>query len=163
MDLLQVEKALKMNSENIEAVKNEYERKMKYYEDERKELLRLKALNMQGVDMEKVSIAEGILKFYEGFGRFYPDVIRKAIEDIASGEDKLRDCYFGIKDYDRFKNQEIICRYGYRPSHGSVVFSVSYSKKARENGLNDTERNACLYYLNLLLESEKFRNNAKAN
>jgi hypothetical protein len=163
MDLLQVEKALKLNKENIEAVRSEYERKMNYYERERKELLRLKALNMQGVDMDKVTVAEKILVFNKGFSRFYPDVIREAIEDIVSGEDKLRKEYFGIKDYDRFRNQEISCSYGCGPSHGSVVFSVGYTREYRENGLNDVERNACLYYLNLLLKSEEFRKNAKSN
>jgi len=163
MDLLQVERALKTNKENIETLKSEFERKTKRYEEERKELLRLKALNMQGVNMDRVVLAEKNFVFSEGFKRFNPSVIHKAIDDIASGEDKLRKEYFGIKDYDRFRNQEISCSYGCVPAHGFVVFSVGFSRTARENGLDDKERNACLYYLNLLLESDEFRKNAKTN
>ncbi len=112
---------------------------------------------LSGLDIEKVQLAEDVLKVVirDGFGSG-DDV--SAVNDfiywLASGE-KAKDCIYspmqaayGTKNYDGFKHQRCDSKYGFGPRHGIVVFSVGL--KSREAEPTASERAACIYYLELL-------------
>lgn len=59
-------------------------------------------------------------------------VVDDAIADLAAGAPRLRNVYFGTKDYDRFVDQRCDCDYGYGPKHGWIVFSVGLCRRHRQ-------------------------------
>lgn len=158
MNLLGIERKLLENTEQASILKRNYERNIDVLAKENKELNRLKELYMSGRSMELVEIAESVLVFDKGFSKYHGPTIIRAQKDIATRADVLRVSYFGTKDYAHFRGQEITCSYGMGPTHGYVTFSVGLSVTNR--GLTELEREACMYYLNMLAD-EKFRENAK--
>jgi hypothetical protein len=59
-------------------------------------------------------------------------VILNAVADVQAGFQHLRSGYFGLKNYDRFIGQMSNHGYGMSPRHGSIVFSISLDRNARE-------------------------------
>lgn len=115
------------------------------------ELLRQKEMLVGGIDLEKVAVAETLLEI-RGLdnGRFNERCVMEAIKDIASGTNKMKKEYFGVKNYEGWTNQECDCRYGYGPTHGHITFSVGYKRNVLGIDLTDDQKESCLYYLNLL-------------
>lgn len=161
MDLLTIESKLKEKNIEEREITKKHKIEIAKIKEERRELERLKVIYMQGVDMAKILISERCLEFKSGFNRFNENIINMAINDISLKRDEMREEYFGIKDYAHFRGQEVQCKYNYGPKHGHVVFRVGLTPSAIKNGLSDEERNACLYYLNLLLDDVEFRENAR--
>lgn len=149
---------LKQNELKTEltSLKKEYETKFNNLDREISELERLKEIAVTGVDVDKVKNAEEVIRLegkigYYDEGKFikYPkrvDAINDAINDIASGCKKIRNEYFGVKDYSGFGDQRSNCEYGYSPRHGSIVFKVGL-KSDRKIELTEEMINDCIYYL----------------
>ena len=59
-------------------------------------------------------------------------VIADAKIDIANGAQRLRDGYFGVKNYAHFGDQRCDCQYHLGPKHGSIVFRIGLPLVVRE-------------------------------
>jgi len=77
----------------------------------------------------------------------------QAIQDLANDCLWLRDGYFGIKDYDRWRGQVFNGNYGYGPKHGYVVFSIGLHQPSEK--LTSEQKEACIYYLYQLMENQE--------
>ena len=154
MNLARMEQLKMEKHYELQEIRWAYEKRMKELESEIADLNKQKGLLLAEMDENKVQIAEGTLRFTYGFARMESRTIQKAIEDIVKGCVELKDSYFGIKDYDRWKGQESNHPYGYGPKHGHIVFSIGL--KNPKNSLNDEEQEACLYFLYQLLENASF-------
>lgn len=71
-------------------------------------------------------------------------LIESAIGAIqANPADALKAEYFGIKNYAEFGDQRADCRYGYSPTHGSIVFKIG--RRDRHTGPFSVDD--CVYLL----------------
>lgn len=156
MDLVKIEKSLSEIKQKQIEFHNEFKKKDTEFEQEIAELQRLKKLGLNNIDLNKIAIAESILGFDRGFKRKHVNTIKKAIDDVTNNFEILRKEYLGIKDYDRFSNQEIQCRYGYGPKHGYTVFSIGLKRNILQKEFTDEEKDACIYYLNHLIDNKNF-------
>lgn len=149
MNLVQIENELvRLNAERKQAIES-HEYFMDQSSKEINELLRQKEMAMEGIDLEKVKTAEFILAIRGlEYGEYNERCVDEAIKDIATGTDKMKKQYFGVKNYAQWTHQHCDCQYGYGPSHGSIVFSVGYNFLNVD--LTDDEKECCIYYLNLL-------------
>jgi hypothetical protein len=125
------------------------------------ELLRLENIAQTGLDLEKIQIAETILAIYgDPFGKAditfnLPTIAELAIIDIANDCKHLRTNFFGNKRYESYY-QRCNCKYGYGPSHGSIVDSIGLINIKHQ--FTDDEKDACIYYIknyNLVKESKQ--------
>lgn len=115
-----------------------------------------------GLYPEIIAIAEGVLKIR---GTYHPccgesdGVVSDAMSDLADNDgDKLRECYFGVKDYARWSCQREDHQYGYGPKHGYIVFSVELQQRFRGEDRVDLtyeEKEAAIYYLANLVQIQK--------
>lgn len=89
-----------------------------------------------GVDEETRAEALGLIAIYGDPKRATAKIIQEAVEDIATGCHDLRDHWLGLKDYDRWRGQELLCSYigdlPGNPKHGTVVFAIGLTRSARE-------------------------------
>lgn len=155
MNLVQIESELnRIRTERAEESKKHHD-----YVDrtaqEINELLRQKEMAMNGLDLSKIQTAESILDV-DGlkYGEYNERCINEAIKDIATGQESMRREYFGVKNYAHWQHQECDCKYGYGPTHGSIVFSVGYKRNRLCDEFSEYEKDSCIYYLNLLKNSE---------
>ena len=108
-----------------------------------------------GIDVDKILLAESILEMRGTFAKGGQDrhaALRDAIDDLATGGNKLVREYFGTKDYDRWHGQRCDCEYGMGPRHGHIIFSIGLKHEVRQRitagtPLSDEEREAAIYYL----------------
>ncbi|BDH62343.1 hypothetical protein MTP04_24730 [Lysinibacillus sp. PLM2] len=162
MNLVSIEKTLTDLTVQKVDLHKEFERKNNELTKKINDYKRLKELSLNNFDLNKITIAESLLEFSRGFNRKNNGPIRHAIDDIVNDFRCLRKEYFGTKDYSGFVNQEVQCTYGYGPRHGYVVFSVGLKNGVRQKEFTDEEKDACIYYLNHLLEDGKFTNIMKS-
>lgn len=85
---------------------------------------------LAGTDTETYELAKTMLDVRGDFARIPASIINDAVEDIAAGCLTLRREYLAIKDYEGFVSQRSDCRYGYSPTHGSIVFRVGLTDGA---------------------------------
>lgn len=156
MNLVTIEKQLSDLNKQQLSLREEFEQNNKCLNTQIADLERLKNMGLNNFNLTKISIAETILEFGNGFKRKNNDVIKKAINDVVNNFELMRKEYFGIKDYSGFVNQEIRCQYGYGPKHGYVVFSIGIKRNVRQKEFTDEEKDACIYYLNHLIENKDF-------
>ncbi len=144
--------------------------KTKKFEEERdkinskiKELLRLEKINYDGLDLERVQIAEKLIRISGNpFGKTssvttfgHPPIAEIAIIDIAYGCKHLKTQYFGNKRYESYY-QRSDCEYGYGPRHGYIVDRIELINRKVE--LSDEEKDACIYYIknyNIIKDAKK--------
>lgn len=138
---------------------NELSQKTEAFKKERaklnseiQELLRLENVAHNGLDLDKIQIAEKLIRISGNpFGKtsdvtkFNGIVIAEcAIIDIAEDCKKMRTQFFGNKEYGGFY-QRCDCKYGYGPRHGSIVDRIGLIDK--EHQFTDDEKDACIYYI----------------
>lgn len=127
---------------------DEFNKEQKRLDAEIQELLRLESVGQNGADLEKVQIAEGILRIGgDPFGRVngeYTTIADLAVVDVAENFVKMRKQYFGNKRYSGYY-QRCNCEYGMGPRHGSIVDRIELKDRARE--YTDEEKDACIYYI----------------
>ena len=82
-----------------------------------------------------------------------PLVVLSAIESIAMDDGRLTQRRFATKNYESFRSQRDDVPYGMSPRHGSINFSIGFTKEARQNGITEEQAEACVIYLRQLLES----------
>ncbi|HHX31451.1 MAG TPA: hypothetical protein GX712_02540 [Bacteroidales bacterium] len=135
-------------SQKTEAFKKEQAK----LNSEIQELLRLENVAHNGLDLDKIQIAEKLIWIRGNpFGKtsdvtkFGGIVIAEcAIIDIAEDCKKMRTQFFGNKKYEGFY-QRCDCEYGYGPRHGSIVDRIGLIDK--EHQFTDDEKDACIYYI----------------
>ena len=152
MNLAQIEKELMrlINVKEAEILKH------KAFLDEcalqASELKRQKGILMKSLDLDRIKIAESILYVKGLKDEFDERCTLRAIKDIASGGNGIKEYYHGVKDYAHFIHQGSSHKYGYGPKHGTIVYSIGLRKPGYE--MTDAETEDCLYYLNLLLDED---------
>lgn len=82
-------------------------------------------------------------------------VVDTAVSDIAAGAPRLATEYIGVKNYAQFRHQDCSGPYHTGPKHGTVVFSVGLTEKARKRladggELTAEEKDAAIKYLSNL-------------
>lgn len=77
--------------------------------------------------------------------------VEDAINDIASGFNRLSERYFGTKNYAQWSDQREDHRYGYGPKHGSICFKIGLTgtalNKLASGGLSDYDAECAIYCL----------------
>lgn len=114
-----------------------------------KELQRQREIIMNGLNQNYISTAEEIL-YVGGLRNNYYDstVVRDAINDIVNNCVKIKNEYFGSKNYSGWTYQREDHKYGYGPKHGHIVFEIGLRNPKQE--LTEEEKECCLYYLNAI-------------
>lgn len=135
----------------IDILRSEYNKTLKEKQTKLDNLQTKLNLAYAGVNVDYLDIAKKIL-YVEGLKYCKtgesPHAVSKAINDVMDGFKLLRREYFGAKNYAQWECQSITCRYGYGPTHGSVVFRIGMTDIARKRkDFTDEEIDACLYYL----------------
>lgn len=115
---------------------------------------REKALLMADFNLARIKNAEQVLAVRIGGQYFDSSCVTDAIKDLAENSQKMNAMYFGSKNYSGWTNQRSDHTYNYGPNHGTIVCSIGLEREYR-NGLSDEQREDCIYYLNLLLDSKK--------
>jgi hypothetical protein len=113
---------------------------------------REKGIYLKGIDLEKIKIAESVLHVRGLKNDFDINLTHKAIRGIALGDGEIQKKYYGVKDYAGYTHQGSDCEYGYDPRHGEIVFSIGLRNPPHE--FTSEEIECCLYYLNIILETE---------
>ena len=136
--------------------------KIKTFESEKQilqadilELKRLENVAENGLDLDKIQIAETVI-YVSGnpYGQTSGDartIAECAIIDIANDCIKLRAEYFGNKRYSGYY-QRSDHEYGMGPKHGSIVDEIELTREFRKGlagdaKLTDEQKDACIYYL----------------
>lgn len=118
---------------------------------------RLYNLALAGLDMNKINMAESIVEI-RGLATFPAGEDISAVEDAikwfagtsTSTYKNLQERYFGTKNYDAWYHQREDHEYCYGPRHGSTVFSVGLSSEYRKQELTIEQKDAAIYYLEML-------------
>lgn len=143
-EVLQIEKDISQLTEKFEIAVKDLRLKLDYAKRY------LSALDA-GVSPEYLSIGKTVIKItgkYKGGSGAQPSVIRDAIIDLAEHRgSRLKQEYFGTKNYSQWTNQRSDHPYGYGPKHGNIVFSIGLQPEVRERELLDDELCAAIYCL----------------
>ncbi|MCC7443156.1 MAG: hypothetical protein IT285_16105 [Bdellovibrionales bacterium] len=121
-------------------------------------LERFKRMALENVDLEKAALAEKVLYVKMEVTKLVGDdrsEVKAAIADLVKGGTTLRRAYFATKNYDGWYHQGSgPHEYGMGPRHGSVCFAVAMAPDRKKDPapLSNTEIEACIYALELLLE-----------
>lgn len=100
------------------------------------------------LSMALLVAAAGTLAVHGAINESRRDVVRDAKDQIIEGGGKLHREWFGTKNYAAWSDQRCDTRYGFGPSHGSIVFSIGLRKPGAE--LSDEQIAGCLYALDCL-------------
>lgn len=121
------------------------------------ELTRLESLAVGDNDIEKIQIAETVLRVRGALKNIVSwadgekeTIAEKAIRDIANGCGHLKTKFYGNKSYASFF-QGSDHPYGYGPKHGGIVGAIELSDDAQKRDLTEAEKDACIYYLSNLV------------
>jgi hypothetical protein len=154
MTLREVETELIRLSGELETENKRHTEAVKSYKQQIAEAERQKSMLLKGIDIEKIHTAEKVLwiRGLRDENNFDSDCVRRAIQGIASGDQKIKREYYGVKNYDQFYHQAEDYEYGYGPKHGTIVFSIGLRNPKHD--LTDDDVECCLYLLNLLLDKD---------
>jgi hypothetical protein len=157
MTLRDIERAVAHNNEHLADAKRIYEEQKAKLEAEQEALLRQKSLLLKNVDIDKVLEAERILEVrYKDTSDFDEWPVKQFMEALDSESflhSRLYREYPYVKNYGGFYHQEGWCEYGYHPSHGYVVCRVEL-RHHKMGVIANEDVEACLYYLNWMLDPE---------
>jgi len=116
------------------------------------ETMRRKSIFLKGLDLQKIGMAESLLAIRGMRSDFDAELTRAAIKGIASNDGRIYREYYGVKDYADYTHQREDHEYGRGPGHGEIVFSIGL--RGERNALTEEQIEACLYYLNVILDDE---------
>lgn len=156
MNLVEITRKLAEARAELAKNKEEYESKQKVVSFKILELQRLEKMAMGDLNLEKIALAEKYLNVYMVDKKLQGDdgwAIDEAIKNITKENcGRLKEKYFGTKNYDRWNHQGVSHLFGYGPAHGGVVFSVGLTKLGRDGAhmMNELEKDAMIYLLNNL-------------
>jgi hypothetical protein len=75
-------------------------------------------------------------------------VLQEAIQDLLNNSGKkMKERYFGVKNYDSFGDQECDCEYGMGPTYGSIVFEIGLHREYRNKTIDENLLEDAIYYL----------------
>jgi hypothetical protein len=138
-------------SKQLQNARKEFEKLEKNLNLEINELIRLENISTEGVDLEKVQLAETIIYIrgnpfgiIDGGGVRISDL---AISDIAKNCEHLKTEFYGNKTYEGYY-QRCNCSYGMGPRHGGIRDEIGLNPDARKRDLTSDEKDACIYYIN---------------
>lgn len=134
---------------SIAGEKKRHESTVSAYNSELADVQRQIGLKLHGLDTELVSLARTVIYWgkYSRGGCDRQSVIDDAVKDLLEGAPKLRQNFFGTKDYAHWSGQRSDHSYGFGPSHGSTVFSVGLTQEARKRDLTPNEIDAAIYVI----------------
>ena len=163
---LEIEKHLLELNETLKKVTEAYVRQRDELECAIKQQKQKLQLLLDGSDLQRVELAESVLKvrgLYKNAGEDRRSVIEDAIKEFASNRGAaFAHKYFGTKDCAHWHGQRCDCSYGMGPKHGWIVFSIGLESEARKRDLSDEELNAVLYYLRSIDRIQNSKETAKA-
>lgn len=149
MSLIVLNAELVALKKRLEALETNYQRGKKEIEKDIKAVQQDITFITAELDIGKIRLAETVFEF-EGDPRKYPEAA-KAIADakaeIAASDKPLQKRYIGLKDYAHWIGQREDHKYGYGPSHGSIVFRIGVRRGVIGEPLSKGVREAALYYL----------------
>lgn len=154
MEMKTVEMNIEEAKRGMELERQQHEQKMKEFQKQLDEANQHKALLLADFNVERIEVAKTILEIRSGGEYFDRTCVEDAIQDILADTEKMKERYFGSKNYAHWRNQRSDHPYFYGPSHGTIVCSIGLKHEFRK-GLTDEQKEDCLYYLNLLLDKEK--------
>ena len=138
--LLEIEQENKRHTQKLEDLKHELD----YCQREINIIL-------NNLDSGKILHAEHMLDIgglYKNAGSERQAVVEKAIAALLKGGGILLQEYVGTKDYAHFHGQAVSCKYGYGPTHGSVIFKIGLTRAARmKDSFTEDEISDGVYYL----------------
>lgn len=101
-----------------------------------------------GLDLEKVTHGMQVVKFGETKDIFErKKCVTDAMSDLANGAKRLKERYFGTKDYAHWSDQREDHLYGYGPKHGSMVFRVALQGEYLRKELTPEDIECAIYCL----------------
>ena len=115
-----------------------------------------------GLDHDKIKLARTVIYTEGNISRDNDEHVRidqLAIEDIANGALKLKNEYFGIKEYSGFIQRDDH-KYGFGPKYGSIIAEIGLKSSAMSRNITVEESDACIYFLknfDKIFEIEKFK------
>jgi hypothetical protein len=134
----------------LSKITDEFNKEQKRLDSEIQELVRLESVGQNGIDLEKVQIAETVLSIQgDPYGRVdggYTTIADLAVVDIAKGCEFMKTQFFGNKTYSSYY-QRCNCEYGYGPRHGGIRDSIGLKRNYRKEELTDEQKDACIYYI----------------
>jgi hypothetical protein len=152
MSLHKLEVELINLSDELKAENGRHKKTVDDYKKKIKEVERQKGMFLQGIDLEKINVAETVLNVFGLEENFDADRTNKAIRGLATNDGAIYVKYYGVKDYQGFIHQGCDCEYGYGPTHGQIVFSIGLRNP--DHKLTEKETECCLYYLNIILDKK---------
>lgn len=89
-----------------------------------------------GTTDEELRLARDLILVYGDVSRLTDKLVNEAVEDVVAGCPEMRSHFLALKDYDRFRGQELTCSYigdlPGNPRHGTVVVAIGLTLGARE-------------------------------
>lgn len=129
--------AIQINAteEDLADLERDYEESKKRLKKDLDRLEGERAHLSAGITPDTRHEALEIVSIYGDVGRLDHTCITDAVKDLNSGCHQLRDCWFGVKDYDRFRGQRHDSKrtagdWPHSPRHGSIVFAVGLTPGA---------------------------------
>lgn len=154
-NLLELQKELFKFKDNLKELEETYYKNNKEINNKISATQEKINLFKNNLDIEKVKLAETVMRVYGNYkngevGDRY-SCVQDAIYWFTNLKPKgfardLTDEYYGCKNYDRWTGQRSDHKYGFGPSHGSIVFRIGLNKE-NESNLTEEGREACIYYL----------------
>lgn len=134
----------------LSRITDEFKKEQKRLDSEIQELVRLESVGENGIDLEKVQIAECVIYIHgdpygrvDGGGITIADL---AVVDIAKGCEFMKNKYYGNKTYSGYY-QRCNCEYHMGPTHGGIKDEIGLRSNYREKELTDEQKDACIYYI----------------
>lgn len=152
MRLKDIELRINEIKNEIDNINNNYKKELSAAESLLLHFEQMKRLYLENIDTSIYENAKKFIKF-KGIKRYGEgetiEVIRQLIDNISQDKFDILDRYYGAKDYDRFICQSVKCKYGYGPSHGSVVFKIEATESWRNGEItpSDDDIDDILYVL----------------
>ena len=159
MNLFEIEKNLNNICNEINKENARHKAEIEKLKKEKNEMVKLKDLNMNGVNIEKYMNASRFIYFEYAEEIGYGDTksqIAKLKKDLLSGNFKIKTQYYGCKNYAHWTLQAVDCQYGYSPTHGYVTFRISATKDWRSGKIdpNENDLSDIIYVLNLAYDNK---------
>jgi hypothetical protein len=153
MTLQEIEQGLIANKNTLKTITHEYNEHIEELVTEHDELIRRKEMLLNRLDVDLILKAESILKVrYVRAIDFDEWPLLRFIEMLTLKHLCLHTQYPLVKNYMSFTHQHEWCEYGSSPRYGNVVCCVELHKP--ELVLSDEDVEACLYYLNWMLNKD---------
>lgn len=177
LEIIQIQKEVEssIHEENVR-----HKNRMEKLDSQLKDILEQRQLYGLGFDLDKIALAETLLKIEgeagkvvhgrdrENCGLVRSRAIENAIMDIVMNDGKeMFARYFGVKNYSSFGDQHFNGSYNSGPAHGTLVFSIGYTQETRNKRNPDfvtftnTEKEAMAYYLQNLVRIQEARKKAE--